>query len=223
MSVNFLTYLPEETNLEILSYLDPQTVCRFCQVSHEANRLASDDRLWRALFPQAATPETDVKAYIESRAVKSIKEIQEYIQVFIENIQLNTKGSFFCQFPFNPKFHISIGYKSGTISPDIVANSREIVESPDFQLVCYFMKPEEDKQPHLGLDIQGGPSESFIVTTKILLPTSQQENMAIASSFGRNVRAHLVSLKTQSLFSRIFAAGGLALAAVGLIYFMKGK
>lgn len=202
VKTHFLADLPEEATLNILSNLDMQSLGRFCQVSHAANRLASDDKLWEKLV---SGPSTDIKAFVASHSVRSVEEISQYIQLFIKNIQLNKKGMFICEFPFNPKYHISIGYKSGSISPDIKENNKEIVTDHDFEVVCYYVAREQG-EARLGLDIQKESSESFFVTTKILLPQNQIENMELARKIGANVKARLEYLKSRSTLNRIIDA-----------------
>lgn len=202
VTTNFLADLPEEVSHNILLNLNVQQLGGFCLVSHQANRIASDDKLWERLV---SGPATGIKAYVNSRSVRSLEEIREYLRVFMKNIQLNKKGVFICEFPFKPEFHITIGYKSGTISPNIVANSIEIATDPDFQLVCYFMAREHG-EPEFGIDVQGGPSESFFVTTKVRLPKDGTHKMELARQLGQNVRARLEYLQNRSMFNRVIDA-----------------
>ena len=52
-----LSILPEETTVQILSYLDLTDLVNCCKVSKTLLRLASDDLLWKNLFKEQLNPE----------------------------------------------------------------------------------------------------------------------------------------------------------------------
>ena len=68
MSIKFdpITYLPEDKGFKILSYLNEQELVQCCKVSKTWRRLASDNDLWRRIFPEIAIPSgVGVKGYID--------------------------------------------------------------------------------------------------------------------------------------------------------------
>jgi len=46
---DFISYLPMEVSVEILSHLDPLSLCRAAMVSKKWRALVSDDKIWRVL------------------------------------------------------------------------------------------------------------------------------------------------------------------------------
>ena len=52
IKVDFLTVLPAEVGLRILTYLDPMSICRAAQVSQRWRQLADDDVVWHRMCEQ---------------------------------------------------------------------------------------------------------------------------------------------------------------------------
>lgn len=100
---NFFEELPGEINHLILSHLDVGELGRVCQVCKAGDRLASDDPLWKRLFPGTTYSGTGLKAFITSHALKSFDEIVQRFRTFLDRIQFFQKGLFVCDFALNPE------------------------------------------------------------------------------------------------------------------------
>ena len=88
-NLSLTSYMPEEVNLHILSYLNPHELARCCQVDKRLSELAN---LWKPLFPDVDIPSNSkLKTYIDARVVKSKEEVIQRIQAFATNLVLNQK------------------------------------------------------------------------------------------------------------------------------------
>lgn len=138
-----LSYLPEETSLQVLSHLDEQSLGRCCQVSRTWRRIASDDSLWRHAAQEINTiPQgVNIKSYLDKHAVKSYDQVVRLIQEFVNRVPLNQKGEFTCVFPFSPGCTISVTLGCGEV------NSRM---EPHIKEICVFMRAIQDNNAALG-------------------------------------------------------------------------
>lgn len=112
MSVGLFTtpHLSDETSFEILSYLDMNDLVQCCKVNREWRRLASDDRLWKQIFPGVAFPSgISAKEYFQdSHFVNSRAEIKQHIAKFVDDLPLNEAATIKCFFPKNPRCTIIV-------------------------------------------------------------------------------------------------------------------
>ncbi|MBS4169233.1 F-box protein [Parachlamydia sp. AcF125] len=102
-------YLPEEVSLRILSFLKLPEIGMCSQVCKEWDRLASDNSLWKKVYPAMnVEAETDLKKYLIKRVVQSQDEILRQAEKFVKESLPGQKGQFVCVFPFNPEFSVVI-------------------------------------------------------------------------------------------------------------------
>jgi hypothetical protein len=104
------TDLPPECNLTILSHLGAQDLGRCCQVSKEWRKLASDDNLWKQLFPGLTLPEgvSRKELFNDSHFVNSRAKIKQHIAEFVDNLPLNEAATIKCYFLKNPGCTITV-------------------------------------------------------------------------------------------------------------------
>lgn len=123
-------HVSQDCMLKILSYLDLPTLGKCCLVNKQWEILASNDALWRPIFPNIATPpQVARKRYITARAVTSEPAILKRLQSFADRIRPNQISSFECLFPFNPLSSIRVDIAHGKClvcigEPDIRLDER---------------------------------------------------------------------------------------------------
>ena len=124
--------LPDECSIKVLSYLNVKEIGGSCLVSKEWRRLASDDKLWKQLFPGVALPAgVSAKEYFKnSYIVNSRTEIKQRITKIADDLPSNEEATFECHFPNNPGCTISV--KVGKVS----GNSSSV---PSTNEKCIFM------------------------------------------------------------------------------------
>lgn len=156
--------LPDEVTLSILSNLGVQSLGRFCLVSHEANRLASDDKLWKPFFPEEMIPKSGVKAYLDAHGVGSEDQLIIRVQAFAEKIRWGQKGRL--------DFHLSdynfvIRFISGDLplenAPNITAvMGGEMEYDLTEDILCLWAKRKE-ATPALCMKTSGYPGKTFLM------------------------------------------------------------
>lgn len=112
--VDFFSTIPEEASFHVLSYLDGHDLAQSCRVSKTWRRLAGDDKLWKKVFPGVPTPDTDVKAFVDTHAVTSYDEVVNRCKAFASTLSLDQDADFRCVFPYNSTFRLTakINYRS---------------------------------------------------------------------------------------------------------------
>ena len=84
----------------IAEWTDAQTLFRLCCVSKELKAIASQGRLWKALFP-TSFPEEGYKQYLDAHHASSFKAVAEKIKTFFESLPIRHIGIVRVHFPFN--------------------------------------------------------------------------------------------------------------------------
>jgi hypothetical protein len=123
-----ISQMPAEIMHQIFSGLDERSLGRCTGVSRDWNRVASDDRLWKQLFPGIGAPDKGVKAYIDSHSVKSFDEIVDRLQGLANKLSSREGVQFRCVFPFNPKCRVT------------AKNYSLIYAYPVKQEICIFLR-----------------------------------------------------------------------------------
>ena len=186
--------LPEEIAFEIFSYLDPIELGRCCAVSCHWNAIASDERLWKQLFPGLAVPQDkSVKEYVDLCSIKSMDELVVRIQKFVQRVQLNKKGEFRCLFPFNPKCSalavIGYGKMDSHADPDLkelciyVKKSPQVKDEPKSLSFdqCYDPPVQMGGRAyHLWLKMACGSEKSIILKNDMRYPTDEGADYVMA-------------------------------------------
>lgn len=228
MTIHFPEAFPEEISLNILANLDARCLGRFCRVSRSANRLASDDKLWKMLFAELKTPSTEVKAHLYvflSRAVWSNEELLKRVQKFADKIQGNQLGMLKCKFPYNPDYWITVGYDyaSDFTNSNFGTKIGKIFrQSPSEEV--YFMKPLPASPP--GSSFDEIESKEFFVFSSGEVPSLPEfENHKLSKEMTRKVSQRLEYLESRSSRNRIFLTiGMIASSAFCLgLYFIRRK
>ena len=128
MSINLdnITTLPEELNYKIFSLLDPISLGNCCQVSKKYNELASNDNVWKDMFPNVSFPSgISAKKYMDSQAVTSFDGIFQRIKKFSTQFFPDKVFKFNVLFPFNLDYYVSVRFGYGEVSDRQEANVKE--------------------------------------------------------------------------------------------------
>ncbi|MEX1013053.1 MAG: F-box-like domain-containing protein [Waddliaceae bacterium] len=113
MSPKDFPALPQNCTRNILSFLDPQDLANFSQVSRVCREDASADRLWEDHFGEIKRPEgMSIQKYLGQHGVGSENQLIQRVQEFVNKVQINRRGVYECLFPFNPQYacRLEIGY-----------------------------------------------------------------------------------------------------------------
>ncbi len=164
---DIIQYVPEEVATEIFSYLDPMELGRCCAVSTYWNRVASDERLWKNLFPELNVSQNK-REYICLHAVKSKEELIERIKDFMQRVNLDRIGEFRCLFPFNPNYSARVVLGYGKIHP---------AADPDVEELCIYVKKS------LQTDAEETPSSLYLFCYDP--PAIKIQNALFRIEFGR--------------------------------------
>lgn len=119
-NINFdiIQDLPVEVAQKIFSYLDPCELGKCCAVNNYWRTIATDERLWKNLFPGLNTPPNkSIREHICESAITSKSALVKNIIPFIQRIKLNQIAEFNCYFPFNPNYNASVVLGYGNLHP----------------------------------------------------------------------------------------------------------
>ncbi len=119
--------LNEDTQIKILSYLDPEALGRCRRVSILWGQLASSNSLWEKVIPGLTIPQgVGAKEYIYSlNLMLSYGQIAQKIETLFSTVQFNQKVSFDCSFPFNPNCTVRAALTYGDVPAQAEPNIKE--------------------------------------------------------------------------------------------------
>ncbi len=102
--------LPAEQCLQIFSRLDGIALVHCRRVNTLWYQYASDDSLWKGLFPEVVIPTCYYRAidYIDRCAVTSKGELEKGIKDFSRWVTENNLGKYKCLFPNNPGSYLEV-------------------------------------------------------------------------------------------------------------------
>lgn len=112
-----LNSIHADCNLLIFNYLSPRDLAQCYQVNTAWQGFIKEDCLWKQRFTEITRfVQTDVREYILSRGVMSMKQVLSCFKEFSEKIALDQKCTFECIFPFDPIYKISFSCGYGYCS-----------------------------------------------------------------------------------------------------------
>jgi hypothetical protein len=184
--------MPADCFFEILSHLDAQDIGRCCKVNKQWSKLASDDRLWKRLFPEIPFSSSGVSAkeYINRYAVISKNAVVKRIQKFFDTIPLDKKGTFECFFPLNPKCTIKVALGRGKIN----SQGESDLEEKCIYMTRFDRAPEDIQSTISGCDAHDEEGSSIFYNRLELPIATEKENNDIANQINAILVARLSKL-----------------------------
>ncbi len=173
MMIDFIATAPKDVALLILRKLNEQDLAICCMVSTIWNERASDDSLWRYIFPGLHMEGDDVKGYINEIAVKSIGGVLRLFQQTLSDVPPDKIVNFRCLFPFNPERFIEFTFGYGNVKHEKKVN-------PDITEYCIFTKRVhvDDRKARLRI-CQDLSKQPYLIPTvlkghRIILPNNEE-------------------------------------------------
>lgn len=171
--IDFIATPPKDVALLILRNLNEQDLAICCMVSKIWKERASDNSLWRNIFPELNLWGDDIKGYVDEIAVKSIGGVLQLFRQTLSDAPPDQIVRFMCLFPFNPERVIEFTFGYGNVNP---ANRK----TPDIKEYCIFTRRVHviDKKEGIKISENFSQVSSLVPTVlkgyRIKLPNNEE-------------------------------------------------
>ncbi len=173
-----LVYMPPENSLEVFSHLGIKDLVQCRRVSMLWYRYASDNALWKKLFPEMEFPPNEMAiGFIDRRALTSKDQIVQSIQKFVSEVPLHQIGILTCHFPFSFGSIVEIRFGCGDVDP---------IKNSDLKAVCFFMKAFSDNHSQ-----NGSKSRELSVVHSEIIPQKPKIEPSVRIISFYNSKFHL--------------------------------